>query len=84
MIYNTQTFWSYLCNESQFIVNQVKELLTRKDYDFDTKSYNIRKFYQEINKIEVNDEIFESIRFPTGLIKFITTMYYMYHCTYKY
>lgn len=72
MIYNTQTFWSYICNESQFIINQVKELLTRKDYDFDTKTYNIRKFYQNINKIEMGDFIYESIRFPTGLIPFIT------------
>ena len=74
MIYNTQTFWSYICGESQAMLYQIKNLLTRKDYDFDTKSYNIRKFYQEINKIEVNDEIFESIRFPTGLIKFITAI----------
>jgi len=73
MIYNTQTFWSYICGESQAMLYQIKNLLTRKDYDFDTKSYNIRKFYQEVNKIEVNDEIFESIRFPTGLIKFITS-----------
>ncbi len=72
MIYNTQTFWSYICNESQFVINQVKELLTRKDYDFDTKTYNIRKFYQNINKIEIGDFIYESIRFPTGLIPFIT------------
>ena len=72
MIYNTQTFWSYICNESQFIINQVKDLLTRKEYDFDTKKYNIRKFYQNINKIEIGDFIYESIRFPTGLIPFIT------------
>lgn len=71
MIYNTQTFWSYICNESQFVINQVKELLTRKEYDFDTKTYNIRKFYQNINKIEIGDFIYETIRFPTGLIPFI-------------
>lgn len=71
MIYKTNTFWSYLCNESPFVVNQVKELLTRKDYDFDTKTYNIRKFYQKINRIEVDGIVYESIRFPTGLIKFI-------------
>ena len=71
MIYNTQTFWSYICNESQFIVNQVKDLLTRKDYNFDTKTYNIRKFYQNINRLEVDGIVYESIRFPTGLIPFI-------------
>ena len=72
MIYNTNMFWSYICNESQFVINQIKEILTRKEYDFDTKTYNIRKFYQSINKIEIDNIIYESIRFPTGLIKFIT------------
>lgn len=72
MIYNTNTFWSYLCGESQYVVNLVKELLTRKDYDFDTKKYNIRKFYQKINSLEIDGIVYESIRFPTGLIKFIT------------
>lgn len=71
MIYNTQTFWSYICNEGPFIVNQVKDILTRKEYDFDTKKYNIRKFYQSINKIEVEGIVHETIRFPTGLINFI-------------
>lgn len=71
MIYNTQTFWSYICNEGPFIVNQVKDILTRKEYDFDTKKYNIRKFYQSINKIEVEGIVYETIRFPTGLINFI-------------
>ena len=71
MIYNTQTFWSYICNEGPFIVNQVKDILTRKEYDFDTKKYNIRKFYQSINKIKIDEIEYESIRFPTGLIPFI-------------
>ena len=71
MIYNTQTFWSYICNEGPFIISQVKDILTRKEYDFDTKKYNIRKFYQSINKIEVEGIVYETIRFPTGLIPFI-------------
>lgn len=71
MIYNTQTFWSYICNEGPFIINQAKDILTRKEYDFDTKKYNIRKFYQSINKIEIDGIEYESIRFPTGLIPFI-------------
>lgn len=71
MIYNTRTFWSYICNEGPFIISRVKEMLTRKEYDFDTKKYNIRKFYQSINKIEIGGIEYESIRFPTGLISFI-------------
>ena len=72
MIYNTQTFWSYICNEGPFIIEQAKDILTRKEYDFDTKKYNIRKFYQKINNIEVGGIPYETIRFPTGLINFIT------------
>ena len=37
MICNTQTFWSYVCNESSYTVDQIRNLLTRKDYDFDNK-----------------------------------------------
>lgn len=72
MIYNTRTFWSYVGNESPAMIGQIKELLTRKSYDFDTKTTKITKFYQCINKIQIEDEIYETIRFPTGLIKFIT------------
>ena len=72
MIYNTQTFWSYLCNESTYVVNQVRYLLTRKDYDFDNKITKITKFYQNINKINIEGIDYETIRFPTGLIKYIT------------
>lgn len=72
MIYNTQTFWSYLCGEGSIFTDQVRNILTRKEYDFDTKKYNIRKFYQNINKISIDGIIYETIRFPTGLIKYIT------------
>lgn len=68
MIYNTQTFWSYLVNENPYIVNQVIELLTRKDYDFDTKETKISTYYQVVNK----NQLQTVIRFPSGLIKYIT------------
>lgn len=72
MIYDTQTFWSYICNESPEIIRQVKDLLNRKSFDFDTKTVKYTKFYQSINKLPGEYFDYETIRFPTGLIKFIT------------
>ena len=72
MIYTDQTFWCYLCNESQFLVNQVKEMLTKNYYDFDTKKTKRVIYYQNVNKIEIDGFVYETIKFPTGLIKYIT------------
>ena len=72
MIYTDQTFWCYLCNESQFLVNQVKTMLTKTYYDFDTKKKKLVVFYQPVNRIQIDNDIYETIRFPSGLIKYIT------------
>ena len=72
MIYTDQTFWCYLCNESQFLVDQVKTMLTKTYYDFDTKKKKLVVFYQPVNRIQINTDIYETIRFPSGLIKYIT------------
>ena len=72
MIYTDQTFWCYLCNESQFLVDQVKTMLTKTYYDFDTKKKKLVVFYQPVNRIQIDNDIYETIRFPSGLIKYIT------------
>lgn len=72
MIYNTLGFWSYLCNESTFVVQQVKDLLTKIQTDYDTKEQKTYVFYQEVNSVIIDNEIYNTIRFPTGLIKYIT------------
>lgn len=72
MIYTDQTLWCYLCNESEYLVNQVKALLTRTYYDFDTKKKKLVVFYQVVNRIQIEGIWYETIRFPSGLIKFIT------------
>ena len=72
MIYDTQTFWSYICNESPEMIRQVKDLLNRKSFDFDTKTVKYTKFYQSINKLPGEFFEYETLRFPSGLIKFIT------------
>ena len=68
MIYDLNMFWCYLTNESQVIINRAKELLTREDYDFDTKTTKTSQFFQTVSKI--ND--IETIRFPIGLIKWVS------------
>ena len=72
MIYTDQTFWCYLCNESIFLIDQVREMLTRTYYDFDTKKKKLVVFFQNVNSIEIDGIRYDTIRFPTGLIKFIT------------
>lgn len=68
MIYDLNTFWCYLTNESQVIIDRAKELLTREDYDFDTKTTKTSQFFQTVSKING----IETIRFPTGLIKWVS------------
>lgn len=65
MLIQTEQFWSYLINEPDSITNRAKELLTFKQFDFDTKSYRNYYYWQEIFKWED----YKVIRFPTGLVK---------------
>ena len=36
-IIHTHQFWDYVINESQPIINRIKEFLTKEDYDYQTK-----------------------------------------------
>lgn len=66
-IIHTYEFWDYIVDEPQTVLYQIKEGLTFKEFDFDTRSYKLHKFYQRIGKY-LDDEI---IRFPAGLSKYI-------------
>lgn len=65
MLIQTEQFWSYLINEPDSITSRAKELLTFKQFDFDTRSYKNYYYWQEIFKWED----YKVIRFPTGLVK---------------
>ena len=66
-IIHTYEFCDYIVDEPQTVLYQIKEGLTFKEFDFDTRSYKLHKFYQRIGKY-LDDEI---IRFPAGLSKYI-------------
>ena len=70
MLIQTEQFWSYLINEPDSIINKAKELLTFRQFDFDTRSYRNYYYWQEIFKWED----YRVVRFPTGLIKRLQKM----------
>lgn len=70
-IYNTNTFWNYIANEPLLVMKKCKDLLTRTDYNFDTKMDEISKYYTVVSKIELDDGIHEVLRFPSGLLKYM-------------
>ena len=47
-------------------------MLTRKEFDFDTKKTNLSRYYNIINKFTCDDGIHKLIRFPGGLCKYIS------------
>ena len=66
-IINTNQFWNYIINESPSIISKCKEILTYKDFNFDTKTYDISKFYQIINNFNIEGINYSYLRFPGGL-----------------
>lgn len=70
-IFVTGKFWNYISAEPENIINKCKNILTRKDYDFDTKSYNTSIYYQEISKFTIDGLDYITLRFPAGLTKWV-------------
>jgi len=71
-IYKTNQFWDYLFNEPLGIINEARKILTKKDYNFDTKSYDISQYYQNISSIEIEYCLYDTIRFPSGLTPWLS------------
>ena len=71
-IIHTNQFWDYLINEPIGTVNKIKELLTRKGYDYENKKDLYATYWQEFPEIETEDcFIHKVIRFPGGLSKWL-------------
>lgn len=66
-IIHTNEFWNYIVDEQPATLYQIKDILTFKEFNFDTRSYNLHKFYQITGKY-LDDEI---LRFPAGLTKYL-------------
>ena len=71
-IIHTNQFWDYMINESKIIFNNVKNLLTKKHYDYDTKEYKYDIYWQKISSVIIDDIEYEYIRFPSGLTPWIS------------
>ena len=70
-IINTNTFWNYIINESEAVIDNVKKLLTRKDWDFKEEKYIISTYYQIVSELEIGLEKYIGLRFPAGLTKYL-------------
>lgn len=71
-IINTNTFWNYIINESESVIDQAKKLLSREDKDYQTGEINRSIYYQVINEFEIDFEKWTTIRFPAGLTKYLS------------
>jgi len=74
-IIHTNEFWDYVINESDVILDKFAEILTKKVYDFNTKTYDVSKYYQLVPIITINNNTYKILKFPGGLINYITNSF---------
>lgn len=70
-IYQTHSFWNYIANESETIINKVKDLLFIKKYDYETKEYETAYYFQEVAKLQIEDSTYIILRVPAGLTQYL-------------
>ncbi|MGN1393417.1 MAG: DEAD/DEAH box helicase [Succinivibrionaceae bacterium] len=70
-IYQTHSFWNYITNESETIINKVKDLLYIEKYNYETKDYETARYFQEVAKLQIEDSIYITLRVPAGLTKYL-------------
>ena len=68
MIVKCDSFWSYIINEPDSTIEQIKSLLTQSDYDYKSEQTNLTPFYLECPTIL---DKYKVLKFPTGLCKYI-------------
>lgn len=71
-IINTNTFWNYIINESEAVIDRAKEILTREDKDFQTGEINKSVYYQIVNELDIEFEKWTTLRFPAGLTRYLS------------
>lgn len=70
-IYQSNTFWNYVCNESELVTTLIKDNLTKLRYDFDLKQTESIRYYQVLYEMVIDDIKYTYLRFPAGLTKYI-------------
>lgn len=71
-IINTNTFWNYIINESEAVIDRAKDLLTREDKDYQTGELNTSVYYQIVNEFNIDFEKWTTLRFPAGLTRYLS------------
>ena len=70
-IYNTNSFWNYVAEEPENVVDTIKEILTREYFNYDTgTSYKI-EYFQELYKMNINGVNYSYLQFPAGLTSYV-------------
>ena len=70
-IYNTNTFWNYISEESESTMNRIKKILTWDHYNYDTKENDNIPYYQEIYNFTIDDINYSYLRYPAGLTAYL-------------
>lgn len=70
-IYKTYNFWNYIVDESPFVLQRVKEILTHKSYNFDTKQNEYEIYWQEEYGPEIEGVQIKTLRYPAGLTDYL-------------
>ena len=76
-IIKTNTFWNYIVNESEPMLERIKDILTRKDYNFEEKKYETSTYYTITSEIIVDSKKYKTLRFPAGLTDYILSKQYL-------
>lgn len=72
-VYHTNSFWNYISNEAETVINKCKGLLTKEWYDFELDEHRQGNFYQEVSKLTIEGVNYVTIRFPAGLTKYLNS-----------
>lgn len=72
-IINTNTFWNYIINESEAVIDRAKQILSREDKDYQTGKTDYSTYYQVINEFEIEFDKYTTLRFPAGLTDYLAS-----------
>lgn len=71
-IIHTNCFWDYIINEDPEITNEAINVLTFKEYIFETKTFQYSRYYNTIQRFRLENGNYRVLRFPGGLCKYLS------------
>lgn len=70
-VYDTNSFWNYVSNENEIVIDRIEKILTFSDYDIKTKTTTYVPFTVRVSEININNEKHITLKYPRGLTKFL-------------